>query len=37
MGEKGGLEGVKLEQMVLVTEHGPELLSLFPFEDSLLA
>ena len=29
--------GVKLEQMVLVTDHGPELLSLFPFEDSLLA
>ena len=30
IGEKGGIEGVKLEQMVLVTENGPELLSLFP-------
>ena len=37
IGEKGGIEGVKLEQMVLVTENGPELLSLFPFEDDLLA
>ena len=37
IGEKGGIEGVKLEQMVLVTEHGPETLSLFPFEDELLA
>ena len=37
IGEKGGLEGVKLEQMVLVTEQGPELLSLFPFEDELLS
>jgi len=37
IGEKNGIEGVKLEQMVLVTEKGPELLSLFPFEDSLLA
>jgi Xaa-Pro dipeptidase len=37
IGEQGGIEGVKLEQMVLVTEHGPELLSLFPFEDDLLA
>jgi Xaa-Pro aminopeptidase len=37
IGEKGGIEGVKLEQMVLVTERGPETLSLFPFEDALLA
>ncbi|MBM3597579.1 MAG: aminopeptidase P family protein [Alphaproteobacteria bacterium] len=37
IGEKGGLEGVKLEQMVLITERGPEILSLFPFEDELLA
>jgi len=36
IGEKGGIEGVKLEQMVLVTERGPETLSLFPFEDALL-
>lgn len=37
IGEKGGIEGVKLEQMVLITENGPETLSLFPFEDELLA
>ena len=32
-----GEEGVKLEQQVLVTETGIELLSDFPFEESLLA
>ena len=37
IGEDGGAEGVKLEQQVLVTESGIELLSRFPFEDSLLA
>jgi len=37
IGEKNGIEGVKLEQMVLVTDQGPETLSLFPFEDELLA
>lgn len=36
IGEKGGREGVKLEEEVLVTEHGPELISRFPFEDELL-
>jgi Xaa-Pro aminopeptidase len=36
IGEEGGHEGVKLEQQVLITEHGPELLSTFPFESSLL-
>ncbi len=36
-GEVGGHEGVKLEQMVLVTEGGPILLSTFPFEDILLS
>ena len=36
MGEVGGDEGVKLEQQVLVTETGCELLTSFPFEDSLL-
>ncbi|MCR9255498.1 MAG: Xaa-Pro peptidase family protein [Alphaproteobacteria bacterium] len=35
-GETGG-EGVKLEQQVLITETGKELLSTFPFEDALLA
>ncbi|WP_434052558.1 MAG: Xaa-Pro peptidase family protein [Roseibium sp.] len=36
IGADGGREGVKLEQQVLVTETGIELLSLFPFEDNLL-
>lgn len=36
IGEDGGAEGVKLEQQILVTETGTELLSLFPFEDELL-
>src|SRR5262249_7726660 len=36
IGEKGGSEGVKLEEEVLVTEHGGELISRFPFEDELL-
>ena len=37
IGEAGGKEGVKLEQQVLITETGIELLSAFPFEDDLLA
>jgi Xaa-Pro aminopeptidase len=37
IGEEGGHEGVKLEQQVLITETGVELLSRFPFEDELLA
>ncbi len=37
IGEEGGAEGVKLEQQILVTESGIELLSQFPFEDALLA
>jgi Xaa-Pro aminopeptidase len=37
IGEEGGREGVKLEQQLLITEDGPELLSSFPFESSLLA
>jgi Xaa-Pro aminopeptidase len=36
IGEDGGREGVKLEQQVLITETGTELLSTFPFEDELL-
>jgi len=36
MGEEGGFEGVKLEQQVLVTETGIELLSRFPFEEQFL-
>jgi len=36
IGEDGGAEGVKLEQQVLITETGCEILSRFPFEVSLL-
>lgn len=36
MGEVGGEEGVKLEQQVLITENGLELLSTFPYEEELL-
>ncbi|MEZ5878732.1 MAG: Xaa-Pro peptidase family protein [Tepidamorphaceae bacterium] len=36
IGEEGGKEGVKLEQQMLITETGTELLSKFPFEDELL-
>lgn len=36
VGAAGGIEGVKLEQQVLVTETGYELLSMFPFEEALL-
>ena len=36
MGAVGGHEGVKLEQQVLVTGDGYELLSHFPFEEELL-
>lgn len=36
IGEENGIEGVKLEQQILVTESGIELLSEFPFEDELL-
>ncbi|CAN5485480.1 Xaa-Pro peptidase family protein [soil metagenome] len=36
IGEKDGREGVKLEEEVLVTDTGTELISRFPFEDELL-
>ena len=36
IGEEGGVEGVKLEQQVLVKPDGLELLSNFPFESDLL-
>lgn len=35
-GAPGGREGVKLEQQILVTDDGPELLSHFPLEAALL-
>lgn len=37
VGAVGGKEGVKLEEQVLVTETGCEVLSRYPFEESLLA
>jgi Xaa-Pro dipeptidase len=37
IGEATGGEGVKLEQQVLITETGIEVLSAFPFEEALLA
>jgi Xaa-Pro dipeptidase len=36
IGAAGGKEGVKLEQQCLVTNSGVEILSTFPFEQSLL-
>lgn len=33
---RDGIEGVKLEQQIVVTEHGIQLLSTFPFEEDLL-
>ena len=35
-GGEGGIQGVKLEQQVLDTEAGIEILSRFPFEEALL-
>ena len=37
VGEVGGVEGVKLEDQVLITESGPIALSRYPFEDTLLS
>ena len=36
VGAEGGAEGVKLEEQVLLTADGPQILSTFPFEDELL-
>lgn len=36
IGAEEGREGVKLEQQVLITERGAELLSHFPFDEELL-
>jgi len=35
-GKKGKRDGVKLEEQILLTKNGPELLSHFPFESRLL-
>ena len=37
VGEIGGVEGVKLEDQVLITESGPIALSRYPFEETLLS
>ena len=36
VGESGGVQGVKLEEQVLITEQGALVLSRFPFEEALL-
>lgn len=36
IGERGGHEGVKLEEMVRITDSGCELIGRFPFEEELL-
>jgi Xaa-Pro dipeptidase len=36
IGAEGGADGVKLEEQVLVTERGVEVLSTFPFDETLL-
>jgi Xaa-Pro aminopeptidase len=36
IGEVGGAEGVKLEEEVLITATGHEVISRFPYEDALL-
>ncbi|MFB4391804.1 MULTISPECIES: dimethylsulfonioproprionate lyase DddP [unclassified Pseudomonas] len=36
VGEVGGKDGIKLENQLLVTENGYELLTHYPFEDSFL-
>jgi len=36
IGTEGGAEGIKLEQMILITESGNRLLSDYPFEKQLL-
>ena len=37
IGSEGGTEGVKLEQMVLITDEGNRVLSTYTFEDQLLS
>ncbi|MEE9159324.1 MAG: hypothetical protein V3U60_13170, partial [Gammaproteobacteria bacterium] len=37
IGSDGGEEGVKLEQMVLITDGGNRVLSTYEFEDNLLS
>lgn len=37
VGHKAGGPGVKLENQILITENGPEVLTLYPFESRLLS
>ena len=37
IGAEDGIEGVKLEEQVLVTDTGVQRLSSFPYEEALLA
>ena len=37
IGAEGGAEGIKLEDQVLITETGVEVMSLYPYEDNLIA
>ena len=37
IGEVNGADGVKLEEMILVTDQGSRQLTRFPYEDDLLA
>ncbi len=36
IGEEGGAEGVKLEEQVLITETGCQVMSTFPFDERLM-
>ena len=37
VGAEGGREGVKLEEQIVITETGTEILSRYPFEEAMLA
>ena len=37
IGAEGGTEGVKLEEQVVITEKGAEILSRYPFEEAMLS
>ncbi|MEQ8370858.1 MAG: Xaa-Pro peptidase family protein [Alphaproteobacteria bacterium] len=37
IGAEHGAEGIKLEEQILITDSGPQILSLYPFEDELMS